>query len=312
MNALSTQKISMLAEHPSSFSMAARDVYPLICVRDPYFAYQRFDVESGTVTSSIATEQPLRGEVGPMCAAEAGRHLAILGSCAAAMANPTRARHYYLAREAYAERTRVHVPEDSTNLTARARATLPDKRTAHANCGLYAGEEKLFSLECTYSVLSEALFTRFYGKYATEPDNVTPFQRVNPYRSSMPLEIFEQDHLRMRGSLGTVKKEFCAGHFTRYPCLPVAVLMHSLCGAAGTLFSHRAGTPIPYSIEYCEVAARELAFAGTRIDVEASYTGDHPRGDKFVVRAITDTGTVIGELTTVLKGMGAARQAEAA
>jgi 3-hydroxymyristoyl/3-hydroxydecanoyl-(acyl carrier protein) dehydratase len=301
MNALSTQKISMLAEQPASFSMAARDIYPLICVRDPYFAFQRFDVDSEQVTSALVAEHPLADEVGPIAAAEAGRHLAIIGSCAAAMANPTRARHYYLAREAYIERTTAPVPPDVSRLTAHATASMPDKRTARAQCSLFAGDGKLFSLDVNYAVLSEAIFTRFYGKYATEPDNVTPLQRVNPYRSSLPLEIFENDGKRMRGTLGVIRKELCAGHFTRFPCLPVAALMHALSRAAGALFVQRAGLPLKYTVESAEVSAKELAFAGTRLDLEASYMGETARGEKFCVRGISDSGNEIGELIVVLK-----------
>jgi hypothetical protein len=312
MNALSTSKISMLAEQPASFSMAARDIYPLICVRDPYFAFQTFDVESETVKSSLVAEHPLADEVGPIAAAEAGRHLAILGSCATAMVNPVRARHYYLAREAHIERTTASIPADARPLTAHATAKMTDKRTAQAECALFAGDGKLFTLDVSYSVLSEALFTRFYGKYATEPDNVTPLQRVNPYRSTPPIEIFDNDGRRMRGSLGVIRKEICAGHFTRFPCLPVAALMHSLSRAAGALFVRRAGMPLSYTVESAEVSAKELAFAGTRLDLEATYIGGSARGEKFSVRGISETGNEIGELIVVLAAQATARASAAA
>jgi hypothetical protein len=306
MDALSTQKISMLAEQPAPFSMAARDIFPLICVRDPYFAFQRFDVESETVTSTFAAEQPLVDEVGPIGIAEAGRHLAILGSCAAAMSNSTRARHYYLAREAYVERTQAPVPADVALLTARATGSMRDKRSAQAECELFAGDDKVFSLDVSYSVLSEALFTRFYGKYATEPDHVTQLQRVNPYRSSIPLDIFENDGNRLRGTLGVIGKERCAGHFTRFPCLPVAALAHCLSRAAGALFVRREGQALKYSVESAEVSAKELAFAGTRLDIEARYAGEHARGPKFHVRSISDGGVEIGDIMFVLRAQAEA------
>jgi 3-hydroxymyristoyl/3-hydroxydecanoyl-(acyl carrier protein) dehydratase len=303
MNALSTQKISMLAEQPASFSMAARDIYPLICVRDPYFAFQRFDVDSETVTSAVAAEHPLVNEVGPIGGAEAGRHLAILGSCAAAMANPTRARHYYLARDAYIERTSAPVPPDATQLVARAKGSLLDKRTAQASCTMSAGGDHLWSLDLQYSVLSEALFTRLYGKFATEPDNVTPLQKINPYRSSLPFEILENDGNRLRGTLGVLRREFCAGHFTRFPCLPVAVLMNCLSQTAGAMLAVRAGIPnLKYTLECADVFATELAFAGTRIHLEGTFVANHRRGDQFHVRAVTESGTQIGGFVVVLKG----------
>jgi len=299
MNTLSTQHISMLAEQPASWSMAARDIYPLICVRDPYFAFQSFDVASETVTSSVAPEHPLGDEAGPIAAAEAGRHLAILGSCAAAMVNPVRARHYYLAREAYLERTTAMAPVSGL-LDAHAAVSFSDKRSARAQCSIWAGTDQLFSLDVGYSVLSEALFQRFYGKHATDSDNVTPIQRPNPYRSAPQLEILESDEARLVASLGTITKEACAGHFPRVPCLPVAALMHSLSRAAGALFLQRVGAPIKYTVEIAEVSARELAMAGARLTLDASYVGQHPRGDKFQVRATTDNGALIGELGVVL------------
>lgn len=305
MIALTTQKLSMLSEQPASWSMAARDLYPLICVRDPYFAFQTFDVQSDIVTSTVAAEHPMLAEAGPIAAAEAGRHLAILGSCAAAMNNPTRARHYYLAREAYLERANSALVAPSL-LTCNAEADFADKRTARANCAIFARDEKLFTLDVSYSVLSEALFTRFYGKHGSEVrndvrDNVTPLQRVNPYRSTNPLEILESDDSKLRASLGVITKEMCAGHFPGYPCLPVAALMHCLSNAAGALFLQRTGER-GYVVQIAEVAARELAFAGTSLQLEASYVGGHARGEKFNVRAVSDAGAVIGELGIVLEG----------
>ncbi len=304
MIALSTQKLSMLSEQPASWSMAARDLYPLICVRDPYFAFQTFDVQSDIVTSTVAAEHPMLAETGPIAAAEAGRHLAILGSCAAAMNNPTRARHYYLAREAYLERTSAPASAQEL-LTCNAEADFTDKRTAHANCSLFVRDEKLFTLDVSYSVLSEALFTRFYGKHGSEQrkdvrDNVTPFHRVNPYRSTNRLEILESDDSKLRASLGVITKEMCAGHFPGYPCLPVAALMHCLSNAAGALFQQRTGER-GYVVQIAEVAARELAFAGTSLQLEASYVGGHARGEKFNVRAVSDAGSVIGELGIVVE-----------
>ena len=183
----------MLSEQPASWSMAARDLYPLICVRDS--SLLRFPDLRCSVRhrhEHVAPEHPMLAETGPIYA-EAGRHLAILGSCAAAMNNPTRARHYYLAREAYLERSTAPVAPQAL-LTCNAEADFTDKRTAHANCSLFVRDEKLFTLDVSYSVLSEALFTRFYGKHGSDQrkeirDNVTPFHRANPYRSTNALEI---------------------------------------------------------------------------------------------------------------------------
>jgi 3-hydroxymyristoyl/3-hydroxydecanoyl-(acyl carrier protein) dehydratase len=301
MLALTKQSPPAVAEVAAPLSLAARELYPLICVRDPYFAFQTFEVQSQTVLTTVAPEHPLGDEIGPIAAAEAGRHLAILGSCAAALENPTRARHYYLAREAYIERTAAAVPATLAVLGCSAKASFSDKRNASAQCVLLAQDTPLFSLDVSYSVLSESLFQRFYGQHEVAPDTVTPLVKANPYRSSTPLHVLQADDRRLLASMGVITKDMCAGHFQRFPCMPVAALMHCLSRAAGALFAHRAGAALAYSVEIAEVSARELAFAGASLQLEATHIGGHARGDKFSARAVSDAGKVIGELMVVLK-----------
>jgi hypothetical protein len=288
-------------------SLTASELYPFICVRDPYFALEALRaLPDGSVTANVTRQQPLLYEAGPLAAAEAGRHLAILGSCAAALIHPVRARHYYIARQAQLQRVKVPVRPALGQLSARATAVLTDKRSARAFCELDCGGIGLFTLEVSYAVLSEALFHRLYGAHARElrsqpRSSLLPFQRKNPYGSAISLRILESDQGSLRATLGVITPEMCAGHFPRHPCVPVAILMQSLSHAAGELFSLRAGAPLRYVIRSADVDARELAFAGTEVWVEARHVGPLASGEIFQARAFTAGDRTLGELRLVLE-----------
>lgn len=284
--------------------MTPSELYPLICVRDPYFALESLEAwPDGTVTATLHAEQPLLGEVGPMAAAEAGRHLAILGSRSAALSNSVTGRHYYIAREATL--TRSPAAESLVAaFRARASAAFIDKRTVRARCSLDTETSTLFTLEVSYAVLSEPLFHRLYGAEARElragpRTTLLPFQRRNPYRSRIPLTVTRCDADSLDATLGLITPEMCSGHFPRHPCVPVAILMQSLSHAAGELFTLQTGSP-RYVVQRAEVHAHQLAFAGTHVSVETRYVGEHVGGKRFWARAFTAANVTLGELDLVL------------
>ncbi len=58
-----------------------QSLFPLICVRAPYFALEDVRAtEAGLLTCTVVPQHPLGSEVGLLAGAEAGRHLAIAGS----------------------------------------------------------------------------------------------------------------------------------------------------------------------------------------------------------------------------------------
>src|SRR5690606_19506558 len=70
---------------PTSDARAIRlGLEPRICVRPPYFALKDLQIEGLDLHATATAESPAFGEVGPMPAAELGRHAAILGLSAAA------------------------------------------------------------------------------------------------------------------------------------------------------------------------------------------------------------------------------------
>ncbi len=56
-----------------------------ICVSPPYFAFQKIYQYQDLLIAPITPEQPQGNELGKISITEAGRHLAILGSCLLAL-----------------------------------------------------------------------------------------------------------------------------------------------------------------------------------------------------------------------------------
>jgi hypothetical protein len=131
-------------------------------VERPYFAFSELSIDdAGTVSGEIRREHQLGYEHGPLGAAEIGRHLAILGSCAAAATSKSHERLYYLATHAELHRsalTHGGFPEDARY---RGSATLIERttRALSVRTTMQVGENTPFvSLLVQYKILSEPLF----------------------------------------------------------------------------------------------------------------------------------------------------------
>src|SRR5215207_6645645 len=73
----------------------------LICTSRPYYALRNLQQLTDTILQcEILVENYGHKEDSLISAAEAGRHLAILGSCVLAANNPVGAKHFYLATAA--------------------------------------------------------------------------------------------------------------------------------------------------------------------------------------------------------------------
>jgi 3-hydroxymyristoyl/3-hydroxydecanoyl-(acyl carrier protein) dehydratase len=259
------------------------ELYARICVRDPYFALREVsEVVEGEVLARVPVEQEPEAEASPITAAEVGRHLAILGSCAASRVNRKEGQHYYLARRARLERLHEGpLPRFSEPLWGSARAEFTDKRSATARTLLASPTgQPLFSLEVEYNVLSAAAFSRLFQGARQEmrrepraergPRNGTPGDfaalRQNPYRTALPLRDFVRDGECLKATLGPVRAEQCKGHFALHPVLPVAVVMSGLSGLAGALLRQLLGNESArYLVTWGEVRADNLAYAGETV-----------------------------------------------
>jgi hypothetical protein len=249
------------------------ELFERIEVVPPYFALGEVSQgDDGVLTAGVPVTQALGKEPGPITATESGRHLAILGSCAAALANPADGRHFYLAYDAEVRRSRSRVDDaDASGLVASARSHFVDPTTAVALTDLRTGDGRtIYTIVVFYLVVAEADFRGLFAEHA-QPDADLD-GRPDPYVDVIGLENVSIWDTRMHGTLGTIDPYRCAGHFPGLPAMPVAFLLSNVGDAAGNLLAHVLGRDeITYVIREASIRAENLAFAGERVDVHVEY-----------------------------------------
>ncbi len=298
--------------------LGREELFERICVRDPYFALRDVRVVgTGEVSALVPVEQDTDGEASPLNAAEVGRHMAILGSCAASLVNKE-GQHFYLARRAWLERLHDEpMPRATGLLRGSARAEFKERRTATARTLLSSAEgQPLFGMTVDYNVLSAAAFQRLVPGARQAPRRAPrgprapreaggdfAAQRQNPYRSALPLRDMEREGECLRATLGPVGPELCKGHFAMYPVLPVAVVMSGLSGLAGELLRQLVGNPAArYLVTRGEVRAESLAYAGETVLFDAHRQGVRGR-DHFFDCWASVSGRVVGVMELTLTSL---------
>ncbi|MBU8895722.1 hypothetical protein DRW03_20535 [Corallococcus sp. H22C18031201] len=269
--------------------LSAQELYPRICVRDPYFALKDVTVLApGEVVARVPVQLAPEAEAMPISLAESGRHLAILGSCASALVAPKDGQHFYLACAARGQWLEPRAQERASDmLWALAQAEYTGKRTATARTLLSSADgTPLFKLEVDYNVLSAAAFTRLFGaakqemRSAPRPaDTVqrTPEEwaklRQNPYSKPLDLRDWQRDGASLRANLGTVTPEMCKGHFAMHPVMPVAIVASGMTRVATSLARALEGAPEAHFVaKDVKLSADSLAYAGQDVVFGASRT----------------------------------------
>ncbi|MEL7156691.1 MAG: hypothetical protein AAFN30_08840, partial [Actinomycetota bacterium] len=221
-------------------------------------------------------------------AAQVARHLAILGSCAAALARDDDQRHHYLATRAHYMRL-AGAPDRliDDHLEAQAVATWVDKRSVRANVKLATPEGTgLHVLDVAYSVLTPRMFARLQpgleGPGPAAVDGVGDGDGAG----QPPVPTAIEGGLRL--DLGPIPASWCAGHFPDHPAAPVAIVMGELCRLAGRCAIEQAPGAEGYQIEQGFVEASALAVAGQRLVLEATHDHVGPGGHVLHGRALAD------------------------
>ncbi len=280
---------------PTSDARAIRlGLEPRICVRPPYFALKDLQIEGLDLHATATAESPAFGEVGPMPAAELGRHAAIVGLSAAAMMQEDDRRRYYLARRAVC---RYHPSQAPYGAPVRfiGRATHLDKRSSRAAVTATAGGAVVASFDVDYTILTESAFERLFRVNAKATPSVP-----SPY-GSLLAAAWQGTPDSVEQVVDPVPVSACAGHFDGHPALPVAVLMGQLSYLAGRLHGGS------YRVVRGEVEASDLAWAGERAVFRAAKQGPggHPDvGDACRYRCeATAAGRPVGSMTVWLESV---------
>jgi len=245
----------------STASVVAPNLLQRVGVRPPYFALTNVQVAGFEVQATAVAESPGFLELGPMPAAELGRHAAIVGLATAAAQQGDDRRRYYLARRAECR----YLPNDApygAPVRLHGRILELDKRSARAAVDATAGGAPLASFEVDYTVLTDSAFERlFRTRGKPTPSAPSPYGSLLTNSWHGTTEMAEQ-------VVESLPVGACVGHFDGYPALPVAVLMGQLSYLAGRLHE------VPYRVVRGEVEASDLVWAGERAIFRVARDGN--------------------------------------
>ncbi|MCP2266794.1 hypothetical protein ACFQHV_14015 [Promicromonospora thailandica] len=262
------------------------EIGPRICVTPPYYALGDLTVPvPGLALATVPVQTPTGRQVPVINIAEAGRHLAILGLCAAASTNPAPGRHYYLAHRGVG---RMYPPSSGTAgsagvLHGTATARMSGRNRAVAQTELRdAGGSLVARLDMEYLVMSEPVFRRLMGP-ATAPDAAGP---ANPFAAPAPLTGVAAGARGGTAEL-TVEPTLCRGHFTGHPALPVSVAGYATFALFDHVLEAAAGPDARWQPGSYRLRADHLAAAGRTCAVEV--TPSAPAEPEQHDRAFTGT-----------------------
>jgi len=231
-------------------------------VQPPYFAFTRVCSTDRGVTATFTPEHPMEYEAGVIAAAEAGRHLAILGACAAAAKADDDKKLYYLATTALLSRT-AFWPGHASELQASAEVIEVTRRELIAT-GKILAPHPIYTLRCSYQILSDRMFDRIFAAYR-QPHLIQSVQ--SPYSKSIPIDDITPIEGGLAATVGPLHPSACAGHFPNLPAWPVALVMHTLSRLAGYALQRLVRRQCSYSVVQAEVSAEHLAFADQQLSL---------------------------------------------
>lgn len=282
-------------------------VSKLIDVRPPYYALKNLSVvDSRTLRAEVYPEQPLGNECPPIQSAEAGRHLAILGSVVAGLMNPRVGKTYYLACSA--ELRRLSPPlVDKGPLLAEGKGLILNRRRAKSETLLFSQSGvPLYSLTTFYQVINDRLFDQLFSDHRqdlrTSPrgplsNSAETAKRRNPYTDDNPLEGITLIPNGLEGRLGPITSAQCNGHFPMTPVLPVAILMSSLANLIGKYLEKKTTPPgLKFSIMTASIRCQDLVFPGTELFLKVNEKLVIDDGHHFFCEVAKGRGEHVGDV----------------
>jgi hypothetical protein len=261
------------------------DLFNLISIEEPYFALRNIFIDDKNFASAeLPIEQPIGSEIAPISMAEATRHLATLGSVCCAYANPLKKKHYYLPHAGLYKRVSTNTNFGNVaSLNANAICTYVDKKKAVAKTQLVdAKNEVIFEGEIFYYVVAEASFERLFSPYHVKsPD----FSIENPYKLKNELFDIRLTTTNLTASLGKLPENYCSGHFSEFPTLPLSTLIYNLLDLAGLFIYHSTRDyRLKFMVKDLSVTADSLAFTGEKVDLEIKHM--HSFDNLFVLSCL--------------------------
>eukprot|EP00611_Tribonema_gayanum_P027709 TRINITY_DN6928_c0_g2_i2.p1 TRINITY_DN6928_c0_g2~~TRINITY_DN6928_c0_g2_i2.p1 ORF type:complete len:360 (-),score=50.75 TRINITY_DN6928_c0_g2_i2:1051-2130(-) len=170
----------------------------------------------------------------PMTLAELARHSAILGSIAAAAANPLKSKHYYLATQGECELATpdklAPLPTDDSNhgmMHLQARMTHPfSGSAATVIIKSFLPDHRFYATtKVKYQVVEEMEFRKRHKAHLLPAQDWGTGSGASPYCHPPELFDFTAPSSDVRTArLAFTDRDMAAGHFAELPVLPVAVM----------------------------------------------------------------------------------------
>jgi hypothetical protein len=258
------------------------EVSQRINIQRPYFAFERLWQDGNSLVGDFSAEQPRSYEAGPVASGELGRHLAILGSCTA-VALHDGPEAYYLATKAQFTRKYVNPASNHEIYSASAQVMNIDKRTLNISAQAW-GSEAIAELKCEYVILSPSLFKRSFKHYASE---YCPSPIESPYQHAIALHGLDYHDCGLNAYAGPLSPDQCAGHFSFYPCWPVAIIAQTGSQVTGEFLRENFGKDVRFHVRSTKLSAEKLVGAGTIL--------------KFSIEITEDNFPVLGTVTRVYR-----------
>ncbi|MCJ1371066.1 hypothetical protein MMC20_002281 [Loxospora ochrophaea] len=251
---------------------------PYIDVTPPYFALRNLSLLSQpsstnfpVICGNFSREQASPPQnANPFCSSELGRHLAILGTVAAAYSNPVKAKHYYLALDAIAEFEHFSLSQE---LLARALITSAVWEKNHVSCEIKAFTPKgkfIGRLKVFYAVMTELQLLKIAKSVdqrrvlgtTWQPGEPSPYE--NPIMLRM-IKILSPNLATAVISLHNIRS--MAGHFSVKAAAPIAILSSNGTILCRQLLDNRQEKR--WLEKKTWVQCQRLAIAGEMLEVRA-------------------------------------------
>jgi hypothetical protein len=268
-----------------------------IKVQEPYFAFQKLWLDEHSLVGTFASEQPLVCETGLITAGELGRHMAILGSCTA-VALHNGPEGYYLATKAHFTRQKNKQTAAHGVFHASARVLNIDKRSLKVLAQVWH-VEPVAELVCEYTILSPALFQRNFRHYA---DDTLSESSTSPYQQPVPIYDLLFQHEKLDAFAGPLSPSQCAGHFSGYPCWPVAIISQTAFQVTGELLTKKYGPGTRFCVQDTVLSAEKLTGADSilKFSAEIIPTDGDPHLAKSIV-SVYHNDELVAHLTNLLE-----------
>jgi 3-hydroxymyristoyl/3-hydroxydecanoyl-(acyl carrier protein) dehydratase len=285
----------------NALPVSSEEILKLIDVGAPYYALENLIIDTdGSVCAKVPIEQDLYYEPLPISSSETGRHLAVLGSCACALNNPDKTKHYYLAASANATRKDFCFDnEEPEYFLGYARCIKVDSRSAQVITMLKYPDGTLFSeIVINYHVLDQRIFERINQEKLIVDESLS----YNPYITEPSARYTPISEKQLFGVLENIRVNDCAGHFPGLPAVPISILFRVLVKFAIVLMQNKIGNPnAVFCVRECTTEAKNLAFPGEEIDVNARFIHTDEKNQHFVkVSAYTNCDCCVGTTELIL------------